>query len=179
MPKEVKVQAYDADGKLLMTGPVPEHIDSNEPFQDDPRVTPAFNGSSPSGDVTAPVVYANYGRPEDFQQLADLGINVKGKIVLVPLRRQLPRRQGLHRPAARRRRRPHLLRSRRRRLLPRRHAYPNGPYRPASAVQRGSVQFMFKYPGDALTPGIASTPDLPASKLLKPEDVVEPAQNSL
>jgi N-acetylated-alpha-linked acidic dipeptidase len=50
--------------------------------------------------------------------------------------------------------------------------YPHGPYRPATAVQRGSVQFMFKYPGDALTPGIASTPDLPASKLLKPGDVV-------
>ncbi len=83
MPVEVKVQAYDSDGKLLMTGPVPEHVDGNDPFQDDPRVTPAFNGSSPSGDVTGEVVYANYGRPEDFQKLKDLGIDLKGKIILV------------------------------------------------------------------------------------------------
>jgi N-acetylated-alpha-linked acidic dipeptidase len=52
LPKSVKVEAYDAEGKLLMTGPTPEHVDGNEPFQNDPRVTPAFNGSSPSGDVT-------------------------------------------------------------------------------------------------------------------------------
>ena len=55
MPLSVKVQAWDANGKLLMTGPVPEHVDGNEPFQNDPRVTPAFNGSSPSADVTAQV----------------------------------------------------------------------------------------------------------------------------
>ena len=42
MPKEVKVDAWDADGKLLMSGPVPEHVDGNDPFQNDPRVTPAF-----------------------------------------------------------------------------------------------------------------------------------------
>ena len=54
-----------------------------DPFQNDPRILPAFNGSSPSGDVTAEVVYANYGTLADFQQLAELGISVKGKIVIV------------------------------------------------------------------------------------------------
>ncbi|MGC2299155.1 MAG: M28 family metallopeptidase, partial [Acidobacteriaceae bacterium] len=163
MPKEVKVQAYDADGKLLMTGPVPEHVDGNDPYQNDPRVTPAFNGSSPSGDVTGEVVYANYGRPEDFQKLKDLGIDLKGKIVLVRyggnfrgvkvyIAQQYgaagvliysdPSDDGYYRGDM----------------------YPHGPYRPATAVQRGSVQFMFKYPGDALTPGIASRPDLPESQ---------------
>jgi N-acetylated-alpha-linked acidic dipeptidase len=48
--------------------------------------------------------------------------------------------------------------------------YPRGPYGPATSVQRGAIQYLFKYPGDALTPGIASRPDLPADKLLKPED---------
>jgi N-acetylated-alpha-linked acidic dipeptidase len=171
MPKEVKVDAYDSDGKLLMSGPVPEHVDGNEPFQNDPRVTPAFNGSSPSGDVTGEVVYANYGRPEDFQKLKDLGIDLKGKIVLVRyggnfrgVKVYIAQQQGAAGV---------LIYS-----DPsddgyyRGDMYPKGPYRPATAVQRGSVQFMFKYPGDALTPGIASTPDLPASKLLKPEDVV-------
>ena len=178
MPKEVKVQAYDADGKLLMTGPVPEHVDGNEPFQNDPRVTPAFNGSSPSGDVTGEVVYANYGRPEDFKKLKDLGIDLKGKIVLVRyggnfrgvkvyIAQQYgaagvliysdPADDGYYRGDM----------------------YPKGPYRPATAVQRGSVQFMFKYPGDALTPGIASTPDLPAVEAPQARRRREPAQNSL
>jgi N-acetylated-alpha-linked acidic dipeptidase len=41
--------------------------------------------------------------------------------------------------------------------------YPRGAWRPASAVQRGSVQFLSIYPGDPQTPGVASTPDLPDS----------------
>ncbi len=170
MPKEVKVEAFDSDGKLLMTGPVPEHVDGKEPFQDDPRITPAFNGSSPSGDVTGEVVYANYGRPEDFKKLTDLGVDLKGKIVLVRyggnfrgvkvyIAQQYgaagvliysdPADDGYYRGDM----------------------YPHGPYRPATAVQRGSVQFMFKYPGDALTPGVASRPDLPESQRLPLDQV--------
>ena len=165
MPKEVKVQAWDADGQLLMTGPVPEHVEGNEPYQDDPRVTPAFNGSSPSGDITAEAVYANYCRPEDFAKLEELGVAVKDRIVVcryggnfrgvkVYIAQQKgaagviiysdPADDGYYRGDA----------------------YPHGPWRPATAVQRGSVQYMFKYPGDALTPGIASRPDLPASERL-------------
>jgi N-acetylated-alpha-linked acidic dipeptidase len=172
MPKSVKVEAWDADGKLIMSGPAPEHIDGNsDPFQDDPRITPAFNGSSPSGDVTAPAVYANYCRPEDFQKLKEMNIDVKGDIVVcryggnfrgvkvyIAQQHQAagviiysdPADDGYYRGDM----------------------YPRGPWRPATAVQRGSVQFMFKYPGDALTPGVASSPDLPASQILKPEDVV-------
>jgi len=47
--------------------------------------------------------------------------------------------------------------------------YPEGPWRPASGVQRGSVQFLFKYPGDPETPGVASTEDLPDSARVSPE----------
>ena len=112
MPKSVKVEAWDADGKLLMTGPVPEHVDGNEPFQNDSRVTPAFNGSSPSGDVTGTAVYANYCRPEDFQKLKELGIDVQRRHRGLPLRWQLPRRQGLCRAGTRRGGSNHLLRSR-------------------------------------------------------------------
>ena len=43
----------------------------------------AYNGFSPSGDVTADVVYANYGRPEDFKKLKEMGIETKGKIAIV------------------------------------------------------------------------------------------------
>ena len=166
LPKEIKVSATDANGKVLMTGPTPEHV-SDDPFQNDPRIVTAFNGSSPSGDVTAEVVYANYGRPEDFKKLDDLGISVKGKIVLVRYGGNFrgvkvyisqergaagviiysdPADDGYYRGDM----------------------YPKGPYRPETGVQRGSVQYLFKYPGDASTPGIASTPDLPESKRLNP-----------
>ena len=56
---------------------------SDDPFQKDPRILPAFNEYFGNGDVTADVVYANYGRPEDFKKLKELGIDLKGKIVIV------------------------------------------------------------------------------------------------
>jgi N-acetylated-alpha-linked acidic dipeptidase len=51
--------------------------------------------------------------------------------------------------------------------------YPNGPWRPSTGVQRGSVQYLFYYPGDPTTPGIASTMDLPESKRTPPEKAVD------
>jgi N-acetylated-alpha-linked acidic dipeptidase len=164
LPQEVFLEATNTEGKILMTGPTREHVD-NDPYQDDPRVLPAFNGSSPSCDVTAEAVYANYGRPEDFKRLEDLHISVAGKIVLV--------RYGMN------------FRGVKVYLAQQRGAagviiysdpaddgyfqgdkYPHGPWRPDTGVQRGSVQYMFKYPGDATTPDVASTPGLPASKRL-------------
>ena len=86
-PIKILIEAFDAGGNKLMSGPTPEHVDpekfGGDPFQDDPRILPAFNGSSPSGDVTGDVIYANYGRLADFKQLAKLGVSVKDKIVLV------------------------------------------------------------------------------------------------
>jgi N-acetylated-alpha-linked acidic dipeptidase len=169
MPISVRVQAWDANGKLLMTGPVPEHVDGDDPYQNDPRVTPAFNGSSPSADVTGEVVYGNYCRPEDYDKLSSLGVDLKGKIILC---RYGGNFRGVKVYIAQQRGAAGVL------IYSdpaddgyyRGDMYPHGPYRPATAVQRGAVQYLFKYPGDALTPGIASTPDLPADKRLKPED---------
>jgi len=166
LPKEIHVTATDASGKTLMTGPTPEHVDG-DPFDDDPRVVNAFNGSSPSGDVTAEVVYANYGRPEDFKKLDDLGISVKGKIVLT---RYGGNFRGVKVYIAQERGAAGVI------IYSdpaddgyfRGDKYPKGPYRPDTGVQRGAVQFLFKYPGDASTPGIASTPDLPESKRENP-----------
>jgi N-acetylated-alpha-linked acidic dipeptidase len=164
LPQEVFLQAATADGRIVMTGPTPEHVD-HDAFQDDPRILPAFNGSSPSCDITADIVYANYGRPEDFKRLDDLHISVAGKIVLT--------RYGMN------------FRGVKVYLAQQRGAagviiysdpaddgyfqgdkYPHGPWRPDTGVQRGSVQYMFKYPGDATTPDIPSTPALPAAKRL-------------
>jgi N-acetylated-alpha-linked acidic dipeptidase len=166
LPKEIKVSATDATGKVLMTGPTREHVDG-DPFDGDPRVVDAFNGSSPSGDVTAEVVYANYGRPEDFKKLDDLGISVKGKIVLT---RYGGNFRGVKVYIAQERGAAGVL------IYSdpaddgyfRGDKYPKGPYRPDTGVQRGSVQFLFKYPGDASTPGVASTSDLPESKRENP-----------
>ena len=81
-PKVVKVEAFDAAGKQLMSGPTREHVEG-DPFENDPRVVMPFNGSSGSGDVTGEVVYANYGRLEDFDELAKQHIDLHGKIVIV------------------------------------------------------------------------------------------------
>ncbi|MGA9246236.1 MAG: M28 family metallopeptidase [Silvibacterium sp.] len=167
MPKEIHVEATSADGQTLMTGPTREHADGDR-YDDDPRVVMPFNGSSASADVTADIVYANYGRPEDFQKLAHLGIDVKGKIVLV---RYGGNFRGVKVYIAQQKGAAGVL------IYSdpaddgyfRGDAYPNGPYRPATGVQRGSVQYMFKYPGDPTTPGVASTPDLPMSKRIAPD----------
>src|SRR5256714_9942789 len=80
-PSEISVD-ITAPAGVAMHGPTREHVEG-DPYQDDPRVVMPFNGMSPSGDVEADVVYANYGSPEDFDKLQKLSVDVKGKIVLV------------------------------------------------------------------------------------------------
>lgn len=168
-PVSIKIEAFDVQHHQLMSGPTPEHVDSSDhggdPFQDQLDILPAFNGSSPSGDVTGEVVYANYGTREDFDDLAKLGVSVKGKIVLV---RYGGNFRGVKVYIAQQRGASGVL------IYSdpaddgydRGDMYPAGPMRPESAVQRGSTQFLPIYPGDPETPGIASTLDLPDSKRL-------------
>jgi N-acetylated-alpha-linked acidic dipeptidase len=165
-PKTVKVEAFDAAGKQLMTGPTPEHVD-NDPYQSDPRVKTSFNGSSGSGDVTAEVVYANYGRYEDFKELDERHVDLKGKIVIT---RYGGNFRGVKVYLAEQRGTVGVL------IYSdpqddgyfKGDLYPNGPWRPETAVQRGSVQYLSKYSGDPETPGVASTLDLPDSARIDP-----------
>ena len=60
-----------------------EAVVTGDPTSSNPKITPLFNGYSASGDVTAPVVYANYGLPNDYEELQKAGVDVKGKIVIV------------------------------------------------------------------------------------------------
>lgn len=170
LPADIKVDVVGPQG-VTMHGPSPEHV-SDDPFQSDPRVTVAFNEYSPSGDVTADVVYANYGRLEDFKKLQELGIDVKGKIAIV--------RYGMNFRGVK----PYVaeqfgavgviiysdpwddgyFKG---------DPYPKGPMRPPTAVQRGSVQYLFRYPGDPTTPGIASLPDLPDDKRTPPDKITD------
>ena len=132
---------------LLKEPPVAVDPDSGDAGQ-----LPTFNAYSADGDVTADLVYVNYGTPEDYEQLAKLKIDVKGRIVLARYGRSWrgikpkvawehgavgciiysdPRDDGYFQGDV----------------------YADGAWRPGAGVQRGSVMDMPIHPGDPLTPG--------------------------
>jgi len=117
---------------------------------------PPYNAYSIDGDVTAPLVYVNYGVPADYERLERLGVDVKGKIVIARYgggwRGIKPKVAAEHGAAG------CVIYS-----DPRDDGYfagdvyPDGPYRPAQGVQRGSVADMPISAGDPLTPGVGAT----------------------
>lgn len=129
---------------------------------------PPYNAWSADGDVTAPLVFVNYGLPSDYEKLAEIGIDVKGKIVIAKYGRSW---RGI---------KPKVAQE---------HGavgciiysdpgddgyasgdvYPKGPFKNEYGVQRGSVMDMPIYPGDPLTPGIGA--DSTAMRIKK-EDAV-------
>lgn len=138
---------------VLKEPAVAEDPDSNDAGQ-----LPTYNAYSADGDVTAPLVFVNYGVPADYEELAKRGIDVKGKIVIAKyggswrgikpkvayehgavgcLIYSDPKDDGYYRGDV----------------------YPEGPYRPEQGVQRGSVMDMPVFPGDPLTPGVGATKD--------------------
>ena len=165
-PSEISVDATAPAG-VEMHGPTREHVDG-DPYDDDPRVVMPFNGMSPSGDAEADVVYANYGTPEDFEKLDKLKIDVRGKIVLVRYGQNF---RGVKAFVAQEHGAAGVI------IYSdpfddgwrRGDKYPEGPWRPDTAVQRGSVGYMFEFPGDPTTPGVASLPSLPDSQRISPE----------
>ncbi len=117
---------------------------------------PTYNAYSADGDITGDLVFVNYGAQEDYKKLEELGISVKGKIVIVKYGRSFrgikpkiayehgaigcliysePRDDGYTQGDV----------------------YPDGPFKNNSSVERGSVMDITTYPGDPLTPGYAST----------------------
>lgn len=117
---------------------------------------PTYNAWSADGDVTGQLVFVNYGLPSDYETLAKLGIDVKGKIVIAKYGRSWrgikpkvayehgaigciiysdPKDDGYSRGDV----------------------YPTGPFKNEYGVQRGSVMDMVLYPGDPLTPGVGAT----------------------
>jgi len=166
-PVEISVDVT-APADVKMHGPRPEHVDG-DPYDDDPRVVTPYNGMSPSGDVEADIVYANYGTPEDFQKLEQLKTDVRGKLVLVRYGQNF---RGVKALVAQEHGAAGLI------IYSdpaddgwkRGDKYPKGPWRPDSGVQRGSIGYMFEFAGDPTTPGIASTPDLPNSKRISAQE---------
>lgn len=110
------------------------------------------------GDVTAPVVYVNYGMPDDYDALARRGISVKGKIVLARYgggwRGLKPKLAQEHGAAG-----CLIYSDPANDGYAETDSYPKGGARPAEGVQRGSVEDMTTYPGDPLTPGVGATAD--------------------
>jgi N-acetylated-alpha-linked acidic dipeptidase len=142
---------------------VRENILREDPTSSSKKIVPLYNGYGASGDLTAPLVYVNYGLPGDYEALKKAGVEVKGKIAVVRYGNSFrgvkakvaedngvigliiysdPEDDGYAQGDV----------------------YPKGPWRPDSSAQRGSVQFLFIYPGDPLTPGLPSVPGTPRLK---------------
>ena len=130
-----------------------------DPDTKNPRVSPAWTGMSISGEVTAPVVYAHSGNPEDYDLLRKQGISVKGKIVIVRYSNPYSYRGFKALTAEREGAAAMLVYS-----DPAEDGYkkgtvfPKGPWGPETHIQRGAITYDFIVPGDPLTPGWASVP---------------------
>ena len=137
----------------LQEPPLPVDPTSNQQAEQ----LPSYNAYSADGEVTAPLVYVNYGVPDDYEKLERLGISVKGAIVIARYggswRGIKPKVAAEHGAVG------CIIYS-----DPRDDGYfeddvfPEGPMRNKNGVQRGSVMDMPIYPGDPLTPGFGSVP---------------------
>jgi N-acetylated-alpha-linked acidic dipeptidase len=122
---------------------------------------PTYNAYSIDGDVTAPLVFVNYGLPEDYEKLELLGISVKGAIVIAKYlhswRGVKPKVAAEHGAIG------CLIYSEPQDDgYSRDNVFPQGPMRNADGVQRGSVMdFASSNPGDPLTPGYVASPEHP------------------
>src|ERR1700733_9387882 len=125
---------------------------------------PSYNAYSIDGDVTAPLVYVNYGAQDDYKELERLGVSVKGAIVIARYgatwRGIKPKLAGEHGALG-----CIIYSDPRDDGYAQGETYPAGPFRPADGVQRGSVMDMPVYSGDPLTPGVGATKDAKRLKL--------------
>jgi len=130
-----------------------------DPQTKDPAIGSAWLGYSASGEVTAPVVYAHSGNPEDYDLLRKNGIDVKGKIVLVRYSNPYSYRGFKALTAEREGAAAILIYSDPAEDGYQRGAvFPDGPWGPETHIQRGAITYDFLVPGDPLTPGWASLP---------------------
>jgi N-acetylated-alpha-linked acidic dipeptidase len=138
---------------LLKELPVKEDATSGQLNQ-----LPTYNAWSADGDVTAKLVFVNYGLPEDYDKLADMGIDVKGKIVISKYGKSW---RGIKPKVAY----EHgaigciIYSDPADDGYAQGDVYPKGAFKNEYGVQRGSVMDMVIYPGDPLTPNVGATPD--------------------
>ncbi|KAI9317188.1 hypothetical protein BX666DRAFT_1857797 [Dichotomocladium elegans] len=155
--------------EFLFVADLREDVVEGDETSKDQEAVPTFHGYSRNGSAIGPVVYANYGRIQDFEYLQQRGINLTGAIALM---RYGGAYRGLKVKAAEqygcvgalvysdpiddgpinKDGYPHMNPAK---------PYPSGPWRPESSVQRGSAVFLSVMSGDPLTPGYAATEDAP------------------
>src|SRR5437762_12586711 len=119
---------------------------------------PVYNAYSADGDVTAPLVYVNYGVPEDYEQLERMRVSLKGAIVIA---RYFHYWRGIKPKVAAEHGAVGCI------IYSDPHedgyfegdVFPGGAWRPSEGAQRGSVMDLPIYPGDPLTPGVGATKD--------------------
>jgi N-acetylated-alpha-linked acidic dipeptidase len=180
--EDVVIHRYDVwnstprEVSLDMVAPVKYHASLREdvypvdPDTKNPLITGAFFGYSASGDVTAPVVYAHSGNPADFAVLRSHGIDVRGKIVIVRYSNPYSYRGFKALTAQRMGAAAILVYADPAEMgYKQGKVYPDGPWGPASYIQRGSITYDFFQPGDPLTPG---WPSLPGAKRILPTQAV-------
>jgi len=154
-PKERVVELVEGGPKFvakLQEPPVSQDPTSSQQNEQ----LPTYNAYSIDGDVTAPLVYVNYGVPEDYEQLERMGVSVKGAIVIA---RYFHSWRGIKPKVAAEHGALGCL------IYSDPHedgfvqgdTFPTGAWRPKDGVQRGSVADMPVYPGDPLTPGVGAT----------------------
>jgi N-acetylated-alpha-linked acidic dipeptidase len=169
--EDVVIRRYDVYGSnpkftsLEMVAPVHYRAGLRElPILGDPDskkkgISSAWSGMSASGEVTAPLIYAHSGNPEDYELLRKQGIDVKGKVVLVRYSNPYSYRGFKALTAEREGAAALLIYS-----DPAEDGYkkgpvvPKGPWGPEYHIQRGAITYDFIVPGDPLTPGWASVP---------------------
>ena len=138
-----------------------------DPDTKNPAISGSYFGFSASGDVTADLVYAHSGNPEDYELLRKKGIRVKGKIVIVRYSNPYSYRGFKALTAEREGAAALLIYS-----DPAEDGYalgkvfPDGPWGPETHIQRGAIAYDYIVPGDPTTPGWAS---VPGAKRIAPE----------
>lgn len=154
MPLEAALEIVTPNREKLR---VKEKILSEDRYSGHPDVSIGWNAFSGNGDVTGQVVYANYGTKEDFEHLATLGVEVKGKIVIA---RYGGNFRGYKAKFAEKAGAIGLViytdpadSGYARGLM-----YPEGGYANETSIQRGSIETL-PYSGDPLTPGVPATKD--------------------
>ena len=146
-PSQVDLKLFEPELKEDATSGITENV------------LPGYNAFSADGNVTAELVFVNYGIPKDYEELKRMGIDVRGKIVIAKyggswrgikpkvayengaigcIMYSDPKNDG------------YVVGD----------VYPEGPYRMEYGIQRGSVVDMPMYPGDALTPGYGAKKDV-------------------
>ena len=146
-PNQVDLKLFEPELKEDATSGITENV------------LPGYNAFSADGNVTAELVFVNYGIPKDYEELKRMGIDVRGKIVIAKyggswrgikpkvayengaigcIMYSDPKNDG------------YVVGD----------VYPEGPYRMEYGIQRGSVVDMPMYPGDALTPGVGAKKDV-------------------